>query len=81
MNHELEIKQLKKDVEYLKEQVRSYVQKEKWQTLKESVRITGISYYVVKNRIKKGILKKGVDYRMNGNRYLVNCENIKKKLS
>lgn len=77
MNHEARIKELEKRIETLEQLI---PKKAQWIPLKEAIDTLGISKTVIYNRIRKNILVKGKDYKLNGNRYLLNVSSVEKKV-
>ena len=77
MNHEQRIKDLEKRIAELEKLI---TPKNKWTPLKEGAELLGISKTVIYTRIKDGILKHNIDYRLNGNRYLINLKSVEKKI-
>lgn len=77
-DHEKRIKLLEKKVEELERILLS--KSSKWLSMKEATSYLLVSKTVLYNRINNGYFIYGKDYRMNGNRYIFNINNIEKKL-
>ena len=78
MNHESRIKQLEKRIDELEDLIKELVkEKGKWIKLSEASQY-GVSPAVIRRKIKGGDFAHLKDWRMNGNRYFVNVNSIKK---
>ncbi len=81
MNHETRIKNLEKEIIELKEIVAFLQKKEpKFMPLNEGALKIGTTRKVIYDRIKKGVLEKGKDFKMHGTRYLINVDSVSKKI-
>ena len=78
MNHESRLRALEKEVKELKEIIGLFKQKNKWVTLTEASKQLDTTPTVIRNRILKGVLVHGKDWKRHGNRYLVNLINVRK---
>lgn len=76
MNHEKRIKELERKVDELFQ----LVDNSTWISLSQVKKIYNLSPSVIRRRIHNGDLKHKVDYRMNGNRYLVRRKSIEEKI-
>ena len=76
MNHEQRIKQLERQVEELFQ----LVDNSTWIPLSQVKNFYNLSPSVIRRRIHNGELKHKIDYRMNGNRYLINRKSIEEKI-
>lgn len=73
MNHENRIKSLEKEVEILKQTIKAYGFLDKFIPLSVASKKLQVNPWVIRGQIKKNpLLKLGVHYKLNGNRYLIN---------
>lgn len=78
MNHQQRITKLERQVNELQQQVSSLTNQDEWLSLTEAHKRFLIGKDVLRRRIYSGVLKRGKDWRFNGNRYLVKASAIQK---